>query len=127
MLVLNFCECILVSVAALGTGELVLKNKRRNLFETASRFPVGGHVQIGMMEQTTLDDLAAICILVPTSVKMAKCHYKEVLLDQFVVTRVDTEVVIADCGEEHVAHPTASPVDDNDSGDVDWSSGVLPK
>ena len=62
----------------------------------------------------------------PTSVKLAKCHFPEVLLDQFVVTRVDTVVVIADCGEEHQAHPTACPAEDNDS-DVDWSSGVLPK
>ena len=85
------------------------------------------------MEHTTLEDLAAICmkrlgarggeILVPTSVKLAKCHFSEVLLDQFVVTHVDTVGVIADCGEEHVAHPTARPAEDNDS-DVEWSSGA---
>ena len=88
-------------------------------------------MQIGMMEHTTLEDLAAIGlkrvearggeILVPSSVNLAKCHYKGVHPDQFLVTRVDTEVVITDCGEEHLAHPTA---EDNDC-DVDWSSGVL--
>ena len=108
-----------MAVASLGTGEFMLTNKRRDSFETARRL-----------------DLAVIClkrvgarggeILVPTSVKLAVCHYKKLLLDQFSVTRVDTEVVIADCGEEHVAHPTASAAKDNDSG-LDWSSGVLPK
>ena len=53
----------------------------------------------------------------------ALSHYKDVFLDQFLVTRVDTEVVIAVCGEEHLAHPRASPAEEND-GDVDWSSGV---
>ena len=48
------------------------------------------------------------------------------LLDQFLVTRDDTKVAVADCGEEHEAHPAASPAEDSD-GDVDWSSGVLPK
>ena len=134
---INFCKCTLVAVAALGTGEFMLKSKPCDFFETAQRLPFGGHVQIGMMEPTTLEDLAADWlkrfearggeILVPTSVKLAKCHYKEVLLDQPLDTRVDTEVVIADCGEERVAHPAASPVEDNDSGDVSWSSGVLPK
>ena len=81
---INFCECHLVTVAALGTDELMLQNKRREFFETARRFPLGGIVQIGMMEHTTLADLAAIClkrfvsrggeILVPTSVKLATCH-----------------------------------------------------
>ena len=74
-------------------------------------------MQIGMMEHTTLEDLVATClkrfeargeILVPTNVRLAKCHYKEVLLDQFLVTRVDTEVVITVSGQEHRAHPTAS-------------------
>ena len=59
----------------------MLKNKRRNFFETAPRLPFDGHVQIGMMEHTTLKDLAAICFkrfearggetLVPTSAKSA--------------------------------------------------------
>ena len=98
-----------MAVAALGTVEFMLKNRRREFFETARCFPFGGHVQIGMMEHTTVEDLEAIClkcvearrgeILVPTSVKLARCHHKEVLLDQFLVTRVDTEVVIADCGD----------------------------
>ena len=83
---INFCECHLVTVAALGTDELMLQNKRREFLETARRFPLGGIVQIGMMEHTTLADLAAIClarfvsrggeILVPTSVKLATCHYR---------------------------------------------------
>ena len=112
-----------MAVAALGTGEFMLKNKCRGFFETARRIPFGGHVQIGVMEHTILEDMAATClkrfdarggqILVPTRVKLAKCHDREVLLDQFVVTRVDTEVVIAD-----PAHPTSSPVWDNGS-DVD--------
>ena len=59
-------------------------------------------------------------VLVPTRGKMAKRHYKEVILDQFRVTRVDTEVEIVKCGEEHQAHPIASPPEDTD-GDVDWS------
>ena len=80
---INFCECILVAVASLGTGEFVLKNKRRDFFETSRRLPFGGHVQIGMMEHTTLEDLAALCskrfeargeILVPASVMLATCH-----------------------------------------------------
>ena len=89
-----------------------------------------------MMEHTTLEDMAAIClkpfeargreILVPTIVKLAKCHYKELLLDQFLVTRVEKQMVIADCGEEYLAHRTASPAQDDDS-DVDLWSGVLPK
>ena len=84
----------------------------------ARGLPFGGHVQIGMMEHTTIEDLAAIClkrfearggeILVPTSVKLAKCHYRQVLLDQFLVTRVDTEVVIADYGEERPASHSLS-------------------
>ena len=71
-----------------------------------------------MMEHTTIEDLAAIClkrfearggeILVPTSVKLEKCHYRQVLLDQFLVTRVDTEVVIADYGEERQASHSLS-------------------
>ena len=45
------------------------------------------------------------------------------LLDLFLGTRVDTVAVIADCGEEHLAHLTASPAED--VGDVDGSNGVL--
>ena len=41
-----------MAVGALGTGELMLMNKRRDLFESARRFPFGGHVQIGMMERS---------------------------------------------------------------------------
>ena len=41
------------------------------------------------------------------------------LLEQFLVTRVDTEVVIEDYGEEHPAHPTASRAED--------TNGDLPK
>ena len=86
-------------------------------------------MQIGMMDHTAFEDLAAFClkrfearggeILVPTRVKLAKCHYKEVLLERLLVTRADTEVVIADCGEEHLAHPAASPAEDTDS-DVEF-------
>ena len=47
-----------MAVASLGSGEFMLKNKRRNFFETAPRLPFDGHVQIGMMEHTTLKDLA---------------------------------------------------------------------
>ena len=34
--------------------------------------------------------------------------------------------MLADCGEEHHANPTASPAEDDDS-DVGWSGGVLTK
>ena len=93
---IHFYGCILVAVAALGTGELMFKKKRRDFFVTAQRFPYGGHVQLGRMEHTTLADQAAMClkrggeIPVPASVKLEKCHYKVVLLDQLVVTRVHT-------------------------------------
>ena len=59
---INFCECILVAVASLGTGEFTLKKKRRDFFETARRLPFGGHVQIRLMEHTTLEYVAAICL-----------------------------------------------------------------
>ena len=73
----------------------LLNNKRRDFSETARRLQFDGHVQIGMMDED----------LVPTSVQLAQCcHYKEVLLDKFLFTRVDTEVVIVNCGEEHQAH-----------------------
>ena len=51
---INFCECIIVAVAALGTREFMLKNKRRDFFETVRRRPFGGHVHIRMMEHTSL-------------------------------------------------------------------------
>ena len=110
----------------------ILNNKRRDFFETVWRLRFGGHVQIAIAEHTTLEDLAAICLkrfkvrgggtLVPSSVKLAKWHYEEVLLDKFLATRADTVAMTADCGEEHPAHPTASPAKCNDS-DVDWWFG----
>ena len=49
----------------------------------------------------------------PINTKLAKCRCKEALLDRYLVTLVDTEVVIADCGEEDLARSTASPAEDN--------------
>ena len=84
---INFCECIIVTVAALVTGEFVLKNKRRDFFETARRLPFGGHVPLGMMEHPTLEAMAATClkrceargggILVPTIFTLASVISKK--------------------------------------------------
>ena len=39
---IHLWECIVVSVAALGTGEFMLKNTRPDFFETARRLPFRG-------------------------------------------------------------------------------------
>ena len=77
--------------------------------------PRGAFRSVSTCRSGSLKTLAAIClkrfearggeILVPASFKLTTCHYKE---NQFLVTRVDTEVV-AGCGEEHLTRPTAFP------------------